>query len=310
MNKPNFYMMCGIPGAGKSTWIDAHKNELNTIVHSSDTIRLEMGDVNDQSKNNQVFQILHKRVKDDLRAGKNVIMDCTGLSRKNRISFLNELNRIPCKKICVLFATPFEFCCANNFARDRHVPDEAMCRMYKRFQTPWYSEGFDDIEIIWWNYDNTIGFEYDICNDIENWKGISHDNPHHSLSIGGHMIETCDYIKSKTNDARLITAALIHDCGKPYTKAFIDSNGNPCDYAHYYSHESVGGFLSLFYLRRMHPEWNNKDILYVSLLINLHMRSHTAWKQSDKAKDKDTKLFGNDIIKDLELLYEADLAAH
>lgn len=306
-----FVMLCGLPGSGKSHWAEKHKDELNAVIHSSDAIRLEMGNINDQSKNDKVFQILHKRVKDDLKAGKNVIMDCTGLSRRNRIAFLNELNKISCSRICVLFATPFECCLANNLARDRHVPEDAMHRIYKRFQTPWYSEGWDDIQIVWWNYENMLGFDYDICADIECWKSVSHDNPHHSLSIGNHMVTACDYIKDKTNDVRLITAALLHDCGKPDTKAFIDSKGNPTNgIAHYYNHESISAYKALFYLRKMHPEWSDKDLLYVSLLINLHMRAHTAWKQSDKAKNKDRRLFGDDVMSDLELLYKADLAAH
>lgn len=308
---PTIWITVGLPGSGKSTWAEMHKDELNAVVHSSDNIRLEMGNVDDQSKNNKVFQILHKRVKDDLKAGKNVIMDCTGLSRRNRIAFLNELNRISCSKICILFATPFEFCLANNFVRERHVPENAMCRMYKRFQAPWYSEGFDDIQIVWWNYKDMPGFEYDICVNIENWKKISHDNPHHSLSIGNHMTAACEYMKSKTDDKRLIASALLHDCGKPDVKSFTDSRGNPTNgVAHYYNHESISAYKALFYLRNMYPEWSDKDILYVSLLINLHMRSHTAWKQSNKAKEKDKRLFGEDIIKSLELLCESDLASH
>lgn len=311
-NKPNFYMVCGMPGCGKSYWAETHKDALNAVIHSSDSIRGELsGDENDQSKNELVFKILHQRIKDDLRAGKNVIYDATSLNRKRRIHFLkNELNGIPCEKICVLFATPYEICLANNFTRERQVPEEVMVRMYKGFETPTILEGFNKIDIVWWSYENMLGFEYDICADIEKWKNISHDNPHHSFSIGNHMIEACDYIKSKTNDTRLITAALLHDCGKPETKAFVDSKGNPTDIAHYYEHHNISSFKCLFYIRRMHPEWNDKDILYVSLLINLHMRHHLSYKQSEKAKEKDRRLFGDKVIQDLELLYEADLAGH
>ena len=217
----------------------------------------------------------------------------------------NELKSISCEKICVLFATPFEICCANNFARDRQVPEEVLIRMYKNFETPWYSEGWDDIQIVWYDYKGMVGFEYDIDVDINKWCEISHNNPHHTLSIGEHLLVAYDYMKYKTDDERLIVSALLHDCGKPDVKAFIDSKGEECDIAHYYNHESVSAYKALFYLRNMYPEWSDKDILYVSLLINLHMHHHLAWKQSEKAKEKDRRLFGDDCMRDLELFVQS-----
>ena len=256
-NKPIFYMNVGMPGSGKSHWAETHKDELNAVVHSSDSIREELGDVNDQSKNEEVFKILHQRIKDDLRAGKNVVYDATNLNRKRRIAFLeNELKDIPCEKICILFATPYEICLSNNFARDRQVPEEVMERMYKNFETPWYSEGFYDIQIIWWNYKGMVGFEYDYLKDLEKLCLISHDNPHHTLSIGDHMKEArkyCNTLDDAKYNAHLNYAVSMHDIGKPWTKSFFDSKGNPCDTAHYFEHQNVGSFLALFF----------SDILFV-----------------------------------------------
>jgi predicted kinase len=310
--KPIFYMSVGLVASGKSTWAETYKDELNAVIHSSDAIRAEFGNVNDQSKNTEVFEILHKRVKDDLRAGKNVIMDATNLSRKRRIHFIqNELRDIPCEKICVLFATPWELAVARNFARERQVPEGVLARMYKSFETPCLQEGWDDIQIVWADYKGLPGFEFDIGVDMDRWKKVDHQNIHHSKTIGNHMFAACDYIKDKTNDVRLITAALLHDCAKDICKSFYNSKGEyDPNIAHYYSHEHCGAMLSLFYLRNMYHEWSDKDLLYVSLLIDLHMRPHTSWRQSSKTKEKDRQLFGNDIIENLELLHLADLQAH
>jgi len=306
------YVTVGLPASGKSTYCEQYKYNKDWVVLSSDEIRAELGDVNDQSKNELVFKILHQRIKDDLRAGKNVIYDATNLSRKKRVHFLNnELKGISCEKICVLFATPYEFCLANNCARDRHVPEEVLERMYKSFETPWYTEGFDDIQIVWWKYKGLPGFEYNIKDDMCRWRVISHDNIHHSLTVGSHMLAACDYIKDRTNDIRLITATLLHDCGKPSTKFYdIDDNGEIYGDAKFYGHHNVGAYLSLFYVRKMHPEWSDKDLLYVSLLINLHMKYFMDWRDSDKAREKDRLLLGDELIKSLDLLHEADLAAH
>ena len=120
------------------------------------------------------------------------------------------------------------------------------------------------------------------------------------------MLAACNYIKDKTDDIRLITATLFHDIDKESSRAWNEEKG----YYTYYQHHCVGSYLALFYLKRMYPEWSEKDILYVSLLINLHMRPLLSWRESDNAKEKDRRLFGDDILQSLELLNESDIAAH
>ena len=313
--KPTLWLTVGLPGSGKSHWCNEHKDELNAIIHSSYALREELGDINDQSKNTDVFKILHSRIKDDLRDGKNVIYDATNLHRRRRIHFLqNELRDIPCEKVCILFACPYELCLARNFARDRQVPEGVMARMYKFFETPCLQEGFDDIQIVWANYKDIPGFEYDIYEDLQKWRKINHDNPHHTLSIGDHMIAAYTYYMKNYKEydvlnRHLSCAVVMHDCGKPDVKAFVNHKGNDCEIAHFYSHEAVGSYKSLFYFREF-DDCTDKDILYVSLLIGLHMRPYLSWKHSDKARQKDLKLFGANIVNDVYILNKCDLAAH
>lgn len=311
--KPKFIMLCGIPGCGKSTWAKTHKDELNAVIHSSDAIREELGDVNDQSKNTDVFQILHSRIKDDLSAGKNVVYDATNLHRRRRIHFLqNELRYIHCEKVCILFATPYELCLARNYTRDRQVPEGVIARMYKLFETPWFSEGWDYIQIVWADYKELTGFEFDIMEDLQKWRKIEHNNHHHEYTIGNHMIAAYNYYISNCDviDDHLRWSVLMHDCGKPDVKAFVNSKGERCEEAHYYEHHHTSSYKALFYLREVCKDWTDKDILYTSLLIDLHMNPHLSWKQSEKSKEKDRRLFGDDIIADIEILHECDLAAH
>lgn len=303
------YVTVGLPGSGKSTWAENMKEVLDLTLHSSDNIRSEFGDINDQSNNELVFNILYKRIKEDLKNGHNVVFDATNLSRKRRIHFIqHELRDIPCEKICVLFATPYEICLKNNANRERKVPEDVIKRMVKNFEVPAYCESWDDIQIVWWNYKK----EFNIYSDLLKWKKLSHNNLNHSLSVGDHMINAayhhyCNY----PENYKLHMALLMHDCGKPFTKSYIDRNGNESEEAHYYQHENVSSYMSLFYLKDIHPkEWTDDDILEVSLLINLHMRTLNAWSQSDSSKEKDRKLFGDEIIEALEVINECDLAAH
>lgn len=322
MSKPKLFFMCGIPGAGKSTWLENHEDELDFVIHSSDAIREEFGDVNDQSKNNDVFSILHRRVKEDLLNRKNVAYDSTGLKRKNRLHFLKEIEHIPCEKICMLFATPIEICKKNNANRERKVPEEVIDRMVKSFEVPCYcAEKWDKIQIVWWDWKKD-GMEFDFYKDLESWRSISHNNPHHRLSIGDHMIEAsnhyssmCEYYEDWNTEDRLLSMAiLMHDCGKLFCREFKDSKGNPCEHAHYYEHHNAGSLISLFYLKDLFEDesmrFTDDEILHISLLINLHMRHFLAYKNSDKAREKDRRLFGDEILAELDVLRECDLASH
>ena len=311
MNK--LYFMCGIPGSGKSTWVEANKEKLNAVIHSSDSIRTELlNDVNEQSQNELVFKTLHGRVIEDLLNGKNVIMDQTGLNRKKRIAFLNQIKDIPCEKVCVILATPIDVCRANNANRERKVPEAIIEKMLRNFECPAYAEGWNDIQIVWYDWQKD-GMKFDFHRDVEAWRNVSHDNKNHSLSIGDHMIKAWEYISENTDDLLLEIACYMHDCGKIMTKAFTNSKGEPCDSAHYYEHHNVSSYLSLFYLKDMFDEndkFTDEEILHISLLINLHMRPFLAYRDSKKAENRDRRLFGDYIVDSVLELHEADRYAH
>jgi predicted kinase len=302
MNK--LYLLVGLPGSGKSIYAEKLKEE-GIIVHSSDAIREELGDINDQSKNEEVFRILHKRIKNDLRDEKSVCYDATSLNRKRRIAFLKELKHISCKKICVLVATPYEMCVVQNFKRDRRVPVEVIWNMYKNFNVPCEQEGWDEIIV---HYPNEEWQEYygDIANHIVELCDFDQENHNHALTLGEHMRKAGNYlfdILRKESD--VIHAAFTHDIGKVDTKDFKDGKGEPTEEAHYYQHHCVGSYKSLFF---RYPSGVNK--MYVSLLIGLHMKPHLEWKQSEKAKEKDKKFFGDKVYNDVMLIHKSDLAAH
>ena len=301
-----FIMLAGLPGSGKSTYAEELVRKEGFVVHSSDKIREELGDVNDQSKNEQVFTILHKRIKEDLRSGKNVIYDATNLNRKRRVAFLKELKYIPCEKICVLVATPFELCMEQNSKRDRVVPEEVLHRMYRSFQVPCVQEGFDSVEVY---YPNKKWKEYygDIIAHLWSLRDFDQCNHHHALSLGKHMAKAADIVSNEDNNCSydVLMAAYSHDIGKVDTKSFTNMKGEPTEEAHFYSHQNVGAYKSLFFC---YPTFCNKE--YIALLIELHMNPWLVWEQSEKAKQKEFEMFGTETITDVLAIHEADLAAH
>lgn len=303
MNKPAFTMMVGLVGSGKSTYAKQLSEETNAIICSSDAIREELcGDENSQENNEEVFKILHSRIKENLKNGKNVIYDATNINSKRRRAFLSELRRIPCVKKCVVMATPFEMCCIQNESRDRVVPYEVIERMYKNWNTPYWFEGWNEIEI-------KFPDDFEINNVIGIWisdhMDYDQNNPHHSYTLGQH----CNLVGQTLKDDMLLhCAGLLHDCGKPFTKSFINSKGEKTDIGHYYQHHCCGSYDSLFF---RYPD--GVDRLDVSVLINLHMTPHF-WEEDkehgEKTRQKYQKLWGNELYNNVMKLHEADKKAH
>ena len=60
------YMMIGLPASGKSTIAKEIAKSEDAIIVSSDEIRREFGDVNDQSQNEKVFEEVEKRLKQNI----------------------------------------------------------------------------------------------------------------------------------------------------------------------------------------------------------------------------------------------------
>lgn len=146
--KPVLYMFVGLPASGKSYYTRKLAKKTGASIHSPDDIRRELyGDERIQGDRNTVFNTLHSRIKEDLRDGKSTIYDACNISYKRRMAFLQELNNISCKKVCIFVATPFEKCLGNNAKRERYVPTEVIENMFRHFDTPSYFEGWNEIKI-------------------------------------------------------------------------------------------------------------------------------------------------------------------
>lgn len=296
-------MLIGLPGSGKSYEAQLLSKEHNAVICSSDEIRKTKFN-NEYSKetNAAVFSELHKTVKKSLCRGENVIYDATNINSKKRMIFLKqELKNIPCEKIAIIMATPYEQCQLNNQKREAVVPNEVIYRMYINWQTPYYYEGFDLIQIILWKKKKYPTSEF----WVELYKAFNQDNPHHSLTLGEHCLVTKEYLSSMNVDSEMLYAALLHDCGKPFTKDFHDSKGNVTKEAHYYNHHNVGAYNSMFYI----SENISVDSLLVSWLICNHMEPYM-WKKCSGLSDKRKRLWGDELWGMINLLHEADVNAH
>lgn len=304
MDRPKLIMMCGLIASGKSTKAQELAREYGATVFSSDALREEIfNDVNDQEHNRELFTELYRRIKECLRNGKSAIMDATNISYKKRMDFLRQLQNIPCEKICVLMATPYEECLKRNSERERKVPEYAIKRMYMNFNIPYWYEGWDDIQV--------IGSQCDYYNVEEVANSLveyEQGNSHHTLTLGDHLWKAYEYYQMNFIDYPIednvnTMATILHDIGKPFCRTEVNTRGINDGNVHYYNHQFVSAYDSLF----VNCLRNRLD---VAIRIMWHMRPYLAWEQSEKAKQRDRILLGEKLFNDICLLHEADLAAH
>lgn len=299
------FMMIGLPASGKSTLAEQIAKSEDAEIVSSDNIRKELyGDENIQGDNNKVFRILQERIINGLKNNKNMIYDATNINYKRRMAFLQKIRKLKIEKIAIMVATPYEQCLIRNSQRERQVPEEVIKRMYFNFYVPQYFEGWDDIQI---KYTNNHMFFFGDLEDIEQ------DNPHHSLTVLEHCKKTEEILQKENRQLSIPInfTGRLHDIGKLKTKTFVNAKGETTNIAHYYSHEKVSAYDSLFYIYlrgRAEVMLDEEFVLETIKLIQWHMLPWT--NISEKTEKKYKKLLGENFWNDLMILHKADEEAH
>lgn len=318
-----FFMAVGLPGSGKSTVLQRYKNE-NTVYLSSDDLREELlGNVNEQSKNVDVFEEMTKRAKEALSQGKDVLYDATNINRKRRMHTINNDIKAD-KKVAIYVFSSYEECLLRNGKRDRVVPEEVIAKMYKNLHVPTIGEGFDEVvfentsdkETFVFSQMNALsdGGHDDIFVDLKTifpvFKyiyNLPQDSSYHSFSVSRHTYHVHDYVRKNYNGERLqemLLAALFHDVGKAFCKSFKNYKGEEARFANFIGHENCSAQLVVSELSRL--GYDEDKIKYIADLVQFHMMPMDA---SEKTKKKLSGLLTEEQLQDLYFLHEADLQA-
>ena len=297
--KAKLTMLIGVSGVGKSTFAKQLKDvgEIDLII-SSDALRAELfGDEKEQSRNNEVFNELHNRIRKALKEGKRVCYDATNLSSKRRMNFLKNISDLDVVKECVILIASFDLCAFSQLNRERQVPVDVIKKQIKQFQCPYWYEGWDDIRIIL--RDNVSKHTYMSMNNMP------HHNSHHELNIDEHMNKASNICKFLSGNKVLKEAALYHDLGKFFCKEF-DMIEDGMSEAHYYGHQNAGAY---FYLNDLANLGDNGIgyCLEVAVLIQYHMEP---FLRNEKGLERLEKLLGYNLFYDLMQLHQCDKLAH
>lgn len=239
---PVITILVGVPGSGKSTFakrmLEVFKD---AVVLSSDSIRERIyGDANCQDNPAKVFSIMQEEAIMALNKGLDVVYDATSITRKSRASILDRVPKHVTKN-CVIVWAPVDVCIERDAKRDRTVGPDVIHKMLRRFEAPFYDEGFDNIDV----YISDAGHDYQAYYErLISSLDIPHDNPHHSADIKEHCRLCGVGLVDKPVPDVVVNAGFLHDIGKPVTKTFKNNKGEVTPVAHYYGHQSAGAWLS------------------------------------------------------------------
>src|ERR1041384_8730468 len=133
-------VLTGLPGSGKSTWLERR----GVTALSSDWVRLVLADdMTDQSIHPRVFQTLRYLLRHRLAIGRpEAYVDATHLTPEERRPYIQIARWYGCEAEAVFFDVPLETCRERNRARNRVVPDETMLLMAAKLRPPRVEEGF------------------------------------------------------------------------------------------------------------------------------------------------------------------------
>ena len=149
MSKPTFYLLCGLPFAGKTTWLlSILSDNVNLKVFSKDRIYYELFGADYKitgGNENKVEKILFLRMNEELSKGKSVILDDRSLTRRTRKHYLSKIKH-QCQKIVINVNISEQDCYIRN--RDinnpkRKIQRKEFVQLLHKYQKPQYHEGYD-----------------------------------------------------------------------------------------------------------------------------------------------------------------------
>lgn len=146
----DLYLMCGVPGSGKSTYLKNNviENEF-TVIISRDKIRFSIVKPDEPyfSHEDEVCEKFWTAINEALAANKTVWVDQTSLTPKARKWLLQHIKGYEHANI-VWIDEDLETCLKRNELRRgtrAYVPRSAIRRMYLQFIKPSLDEDFDNI---------------------------------------------------------------------------------------------------------------------------------------------------------------------
>jgi predicted kinase len=151
---PRLFMLIGVPGSGKSTWIRSRSHD--AVVASTDD-KIEAAAAAQGLTYSEVFDAeikaanaaMREDVKQAVKDKRDIIWDQTNLTAKSRRGKLGQVPK-SYQKIALFFPTPDgeELQRRLDARAGKHIPAHVIQSMIATLEEPTPGEGFDEIYVV------------------------------------------------------------------------------------------------------------------------------------------------------------------
>jgi len=138
--------MVGLPGSGKSSWVV--ENTGDAVIVCPDDVRSHIfGHTFHGEAEGFVWAFCKAMTRMLLAQRKNVIFDCTAITRTHRNDILSLAMQEDAATRIIWIDTPLKMCLYRRRDGEKKIPESVILRMHERFEKPVKSEAVEVIRV-------------------------------------------------------------------------------------------------------------------------------------------------------------------